>query len=204
MTTLRGVIFDLDGTLVDSGLDFGVICREIGIPRTPLLETIADWPEDRRQQAMDILNRHEIDGAEEATVFPGVIEFLDYLKARDVRIGVLTRNCRACAERMLGRLDLPFEVLLTREDEPVKPAPDGVHAICRQWSLEPEEVILIGDYLFDLQAGRSAGCRTALVTHGRDRDFAELADYRFEHFGQAVDVLGDCFNHDEQDGTSRP
>ena len=43
MATLRGVIFDLDGTLVDSGLDFGVICREIGIPRAPLLETVDYW-----------------------------------------------------------------------------------------------------------------------------------------------------------------
>ena len=51
------------------------------------------------------------------------------------------------------------------------------------------EVLMVGDYLYDLQAGRSAGTRTALVTHGRDLPFAPLADVAFASFEDLPEAL---------------
>jgi hypothetical protein len=98
--TLSGIIFDMDGTLVDSGLDFDAIRRDIGLPeKHPILEgveAIAEGPE--RDRALEILHRHEHDGAMRATPFPGVADLLGRLVQLELRSGVLTRNSRASAQ----------------------------------------------------------------------------------------------------------
>jgi phosphoglycolate phosphatase-like HAD superfamily hydrolase len=48
---------------------------------------------------------------------------------------------------------------------------------------------MIGDYLYDLQVGRNAGTRTALVTHGRSLPFAHLADFVFPSFEEMPEAL---------------
>ena len=53
----------------------------------------------------------------------------------------------------------------------------------------PAEVLMVGDYLYDIQAGRNAGIRTALVTHGHDWPFADQADLVFPSFEEIPDVL---------------
>src|SRR5207253_7612607 len=52
----------------------------------------------------------------------------------------------------------------TREDGPPKPAPDGVLHLCRMLQVAPADALVVGDFTFDIVAGRAAGCRTALVT----------------------------------------
>ena len=98
--TLRGIIFDMDGTLVDSGLDFDAIRRDIGLPeKHPILEGVEAIPEGpERERALEILHRHEHDGALRATPFPGVAELLDRREQLPLRRGVLTRNSRASAK----------------------------------------------------------------------------------------------------------
>ena len=74
---------------------------------------------------------------------------------------------REAVEKVLRRCGLTFDLVLAREDAPYKPSPEGLWQICAAWGMTPAEVLMVGDYLYDLQAGRSAGTRTALVTHGR-------------------------------------
>jgi phosphoglycolate phosphatase-like HAD superfamily hydrolase len=115
-------------------------------------------------------------------VHPGVPEFLAWLEARSIRRAVLTRNSRQSAATILRRCGLSFDPVVAREDGPPKPQPHGIWQICQAWQVAPAEVLMIGDYLFDVEAGRSAGTRTALVTHGRDWPFAHLADLIFPNF----------------------
>src|SRR3954470_20937385 len=93
---LRGVIFDLDGTLVDSGLDFDAIRREMSLPvGVPILEALAEIaPGQRLDDCLQILHRHERAGAERAAVMPGARELLDALRERGLEQGLLTRNSR--------------------------------------------------------------------------------------------------------------
>jgi HAD superfamily hydrolase (TIGR01549 family) len=187
---LRGIVFDLDGTLVTQELDFEAMRRELTLPSgTPLLEALEQMAPADRAAAEQVLWRHEQIGAATAVLNPGVPEFLDFLAGRALRVGLLSRNCRAAVDHVVGRLGLRFDAVVAREDAPFKPSPHGLWQICAAWRLAPAEVLMVGDYLYDVQAGRNAGCRTALVTHGRDWPFADLADLTFPSFVAVPDVL---------------
>ena len=187
---LRGVVFDLDGTLVVEELDFEAMRREIGLPSgTPLLEAVERLHGPAREAALAVLRRHELAAAETARLNPGVADFLGWLAGRGVRQAVLSRNMREAVVKVLGRCGLSFDLVLAREDAPYKPSPEGLWQICAAWGLAPAEVLMVGDYLYDMQAGRSAGTRTALVTHGRALPFAGLADVAFASFEDVPDVL---------------
>ncbi|MCX7700385.1 MAG: HAD family hydrolase [Gemmataceae bacterium] len=191
---IRGVIFDMDGTLVSQELDFEAIRRDIGLPAgTPLLEAMAKMPPEQRAWAQAILDRHEQQAAEKARVFDGIPEFLHWLDRRQIRRGLLTRNSRRSVETVLKRVGLWFDPIVAREDGPPKPNPDGIWTICRAWGFPPAEVLMIGDYIFDIDAGRRAGTKTALVTHGRDWPFAALADCCFPNFLKLPDLIEEWF-----------
>lgn len=180
---LKGVIFDLDGTLVIQELDFEAMRREIGLPPgTPLLEAVEQLPPAEQQAAHAVLQRHERAAAQTATLNPGVREFLSWLDERGIRRAVLSRNMREAVDLVLARCGLTFDPVLAREDAPYKPSPDGLLQICTTWGFAPYEVAMVGDYLYDLQAGRNAGTRTALVTHGKSWPFEHLADVTFATF----------------------
>jgi HAD superfamily hydrolase (TIGR01509 family) len=190
MGEVRGVVFDLDGTLVVQELDFEAMRREIGLPSgTPLLEAVERLHGAEREAAVAVLRRHELAAAETARLNPGVRDFLDWLTARGVRQAVLSRNMREAVLKVLRRCGMTFELVLAREDAPYKPSPEGLWQICAAWGVAPGEVLMIGDYLYDVQAGRRAGTRTALVTHGRALPFAHLADVAFASFEDVPDVL---------------
>jgi len=170
----RGVIFDLDGTLTEPLLDFEAIRREIGVPsRQPILEALAAFDPATRAQAEAVLRRREMEAIAAATLADGCRELLALLEAHGVAAAILTRNIRAAVDDFVGRFGLRFAAVFTREDGPPKPAPDGAQALCRQLGLPPADVWAVGDYKYDVMAGRDAGCRTVLVSPAPPADLAE-------------------------------
>ncbi len=162
---IRGVIFDLDGTLVDSQLDFDRMRREMGIEGSPpILEALAEMPADRAERCWEILLAHERRGAELAVPFPGVPEFLQSLAEHGLSRGVVTRNRRASTLTLLARLGLQFDPVLGRHEAPPKPDPTALLQICHAWSAAPRECVMIGDYRFDIEAARRAGMHAVLYT----------------------------------------
>jgi len=190
--SVRGIIFDLDGTLVDSALDFDAMRREMRLPAgRPVLEALSEMPPDEAARCREILHRHERAGAERAVLMPGVTEFLARLDARGVRRAVWTRNSRRAALDTLERLALTFERVVAREDAPAKPDPSAVAEICRHWRLDCRQLAVIGDYVFDLEAGRRAGTHTVLYTAGLPANRCEgheMADFHLPCFTAADDL----------------
>ncbi len=186
--SIRGVIFDLDGTLVDSALDFDLMRREMGLPQgLPILEALSTLGAEEARRRWQILARHELEGVERATLFPGVREFLAELARRDMRRAVLTRNSSASTLATLARFELEIHTIHARDDGPAKPDPSGIWRICETWGLRPAECVMIGDYRFDIEAGRRAGTRTVLFTgSGKSSGMAagDSADVTLASFAQ--------------------
>jgi HAD superfamily hydrolase (TIGR01509 family) len=162
----RAVIFDLDGTLTQPLLDFEAMRSEIGLAAgLPILEQLAAGDDALRARGEEILRRHERDAIARATLADGCVELLSHLRRRAVPAAILTRNVREVVETFVRKFDFArvFVASYTREDGPPKPSPEGVLHLCRRLQVAPAETLVVGDYTFDILAGRRAGCRTALV-----------------------------------------
>ena len=80
MNPIRGVIFDLDGTLIDSPLDFSAIRAEIGCDKRLVLEYLESLVGEARRRGFEILHRHESHAAANAALRPGARELFEHLE----------------------------------------------------------------------------------------------------------------------------
>ena len=159
------MIFDLDGTLVDTRLDFAAMRDEMDLPAgMPILEAIEQMPAGpRREHCHAVLARHEQEGVRRARVMTGAVELTAALARHAMPHAVLTRNTGQAARAVLAATGLSsFHPVLSRDDAPAKPDPAGILRICEAWGLGVAEVVMVGDYRFDLEAGRNAGTASIL------------------------------------------
>jgi len=161
---LKLVIFDLDGTLLASPLDFNAIRAEIGLPEgRPILEALEDLSPSERARAETIINRHETEAARASRLMPGAADLLAWLRTRGLKVALLTRNSRSSVEAAARRHGLAFDAAVTREDHEPKPSPRGVRHLMEACGARADETILVGDFRFDVEAGAAAGVRTIAV-----------------------------------------
>ena len=189
---IEAVIFDLDGTITEPFFDFDKIKQEIGLPDGcgPLLEAMEKMSDTQRQNADKILYRHEQLAVEKSTLNPGASETLRILAGMGLKMAILTRNRRDNAIEVLKKHSLKFDIVVGREDGPVKPDAFGVLHICEKFGVKPYQSLVVGDYLFDLQCARSAGAVPVLLENHRDaRQFACYADYTIAKIEQILDII---------------
>lgn len=180
----RGVIFDLDGTLVDSRLDFNLLCQRLGWPvGSPILERLATISDQNEyQHAVGIIEQFELEGAAAAEWMPGAAELLAVLQQLQIPTAILTRNMRSATRHCLDRLGIAVDIVLTREDAPAKPDPAGLLQIASLWQLPPAELIFIGDFHFDLTTARAAGMPGCLYLNAQNEHYRAQADFVLPHF----------------------
>lgn len=150
---LRAVLFDLDGTLIETHIDFGLMKREIlglagsagadmaGMELLDILGIVERGTENIarrygmsrgnqfRAQAFALLEDIEVSHCANPVEIPGAAEILTWLDSAGVAVGIVTRNCRTVSERLVSNAGLIHRVLLTRDDVPrTKPHPS--HLLC--------------------------------------------------------------------------
>jgi phosphoglycolate phosphatase len=199
---VAAVLFDLDGTLVDSRIDFGRMRQEMlelaaqagcdlaALEGADILE-IRDAACLRACDSGAALTRAEArlvaierEALERSIPVAGARSLLLELQDRRVRVGIVTRNCREIAEDALRRHRLPYNVLVAREDTPrVKPHPDHLHQALRLLEVPLADTVMVGDGRMDVQAGRAAGMYTVgyLDSDRRSDYFSSLAPNRVIH-----------------------
>lgn len=193
--SIKGLLFDLDGTLVQSGINFGKIKEEIGNVRGPILEHLKTLSPEERKRAERILIGHELKAAETAVLNEGAQELLDYLKERGIKKGIITRNCRQSVEIILSRYRLNFEVIITREDAPPKPSGEPLHLALARLNLHSDEVLFVGDYHFDMLTGKKAGVKTILLR--RDEEVNWESDYQVKLLLEVIPIIEE-YNGEEE------
>ncbi len=186
LSQIQGVIFDLDGTLVGSSLNFAQIKAEINCPPThDTLEFIERLGDDaQRRQALEIVLRHEMQDAQNAKWLPGARDFLTQLKKRQLPVAIVTRNCQKASHTKVKNNAIEIELILTREHFAPKPAPDALLHIAQQWQITPSALMYVGDFKYDIEAGNNAGMTSCLVTNGKDIGFEHQADLIVERLDE--------------------
>lgn len=200
LARIRAVIFDFDGTLADTRIDFGEMRRRVyalvqawGVWDEALannryvLEVIAaararldgDAEAAARfaAEAAQILQDVEMETVADACPYAGVPEALARLRDHGYRLGIITRNCRACVEHFLARHPLCHEVLLTRDDiAHVKPDPRHLLAALQHLGVGATQAVMVGDHRSDIECALASGSIAVGVHHTgtTSQEFAQL------------------------------
>lgn len=194
LSGIRGVIVDLDGTMLHTAPDFqfainrmraeldlaplsvNTITRFVGkgtdhLVRSALAEDLtAEEAASHFEQALASYMRHyaPING-DYATLYPAVIEGLTIMQAQGMRMACVTNKPIAFALPLLQKKNLAsyFEIVYGGDSFPrKKPDPMPLLQVCQDFNLPPQQVVAIGDSSNDTQAARAAGCRALIVPYG--------------------------------------
>ncbi|MCI8210359.1 phosphoglycolate phosphatase [Pseudomonas sp. S25] len=187
---LRAVLFDMDGTLLDTAPDFIAICQamlaERGFPavedklirdeisggaKAMVAATFAMSPEAEGFEALrlEFLERYQRDCAVHSKLFDGMAELLADIEKANLIWGVVTNKPVRFAQPIMDQLGLSQRsALLICPDHVTKskPDPEPLTLACKMLDLDPASVLFVGDDLRDIESGRDAGTKTAAVRYG--------------------------------------
>ncbi|HJY81738.1 MAG TPA: HAD family hydrolase [Candidatus Binatia bacterium] len=177
---VRAIAFDLDSTLTRPYLDFRRLRQQLNLPEGDILKWLATLPPAERTYVSQIIEAFEQDGVENVAWNEGAPEILEAVRAMDLPLAIVTRNSRASLAAVCQRLDIAVDLLVAREDAPPKPDPACLHYTANQLAVPIEQLLMVGDYRHDMDAGRAAGAMTVLLTNGRLPSWPVEADLVIE------------------------
>ncbi len=211
---IEAVIFDLDGSMVDSmwiwrSIDieylgkFGITLPEnlqSCIEGMSFSETAAYFKE--RFSLPDDLDTIKADWnrmardkyAHEVPVKEGVRELLSYCKEHGIKAGIATSNSRELVESVVQahQMESFFGCIMTAcEVEKGKPAPDIYLAVAKELAVDPKNCLVFEDIIPGIQAGKTAGMKVCAVydeySKHQDDEKRKLADYYTYHFTELIE-----------------
>ena len=192
---MKTILFDLDGTLVDTAHDLG-LALNIQLARygKPALSHDVIWPiashgsrgllalgfgitpadADFEVKKTEYLDLYETVFTNKPMLLPGIAELLDMLDASGVKWGIVTNKPRRFSVDLTKAVIIGDKTLFERsacllcgDDAPKpKPAPDTLFMACKETGTHPSDCIYVGDAERDIQAGRAAGMKTVVALFG--------------------------------------
>ena len=197
---IAAVVFDFDGTLTKpDAIDFPAIHEAVDCPEgvglLEFLDGIGDL--DARLLKESVLIDAEMKAAASCEPNEGARELVAEIRRAQVPMAVITRNRREAVEMALMNLEGvdedDFACLVTR-DQPLspKPAPEAVVHVARELGVKVEEILLVGDHLYDIEAGARAGAMTMFLTNGKSEGREKEAlqsDFLVSDLAEALEVI---------------
>lgn len=185
-------IFDMDGTLTLAQHDFLAIRDALGLPMNQtILESLAQLPEHEAAPKHAQLQSIELEIASKALAAPNAHQVLEYLNTQGTKIGILTRNSLQNIEVTLKAAGLweyfGEDNLVSRDCALPKPHPAGIERLLVQWQAPATEAVMVGDFLYDLQAGRAANTATVYIDPSEKFNHRAFADLCISDLGQLLD-----------------
>jgi phosphoglycolate phosphatase len=198
------IVFDWDGTLFDStALIVRCIqnaCADVGAPvpsdgdaayviglglQDALRHVAPALPESRYPELGSRYRHHYVASQHELSLFPGTIDMLHALKARQHRLGVATGKGRRGLDDALAHSQLKglFDGTRTADETASKPDPLMLLELMRELGAEPARTLMVGDTTHDLLLARNAGTPSVAVSFGAHEHeaFAEFGPLHVAH-----------------------
>jgi pyrophosphatase PpaX len=209
----RVVLFDLDGTLIDSGpiilasmqhavrtvLDREIAYEELAatVGGQGLIAQMTELDPDRVDELVETYREHNDPLHETLEAFAGMVDVLPRLRAGGRQLGIVTAKRHRTVALALDRfpwLEEQFDVVIAHEDtERHKPDPDPVLEAVKRLGASPEEAAYIGDSPFDIRAAKAAGAFAVAVSwggiHSDERLLAEEPDALVDSPEELLDVV---------------
>ena len=168
--------------------------QELGLPLGKgMLEEIDTRPATEAAELRRRLAALEREYALRAQPLPGAHALLNTLVERGFRLGILTRNNHANALQTLAVCDLaeffdPSHVL-GRDEAAPKPDPDGIHKLLAAWDAAPATAVMVGDFRYDLEAGRRAEVSTIYYDPLDQNEWTDKADFRVQSHAELLALV---------------
>ena len=188
--TIRGIIFDMDGTITTPVFDYDGMKAEANVGDHDVLEYLLRATGAERERIQHVMQKYEDAAAARAKLNPGARSVLMHLARKRLPMALLTRNSRRSVNTVCLKLRLKFDFIVTREDGPHKPAPDSILQIARQWKVSPREVLMVGDYKWDVLCAKNAGAPCAVLVNGSGvPDWAREADFVIKRLTELIQII---------------
>lgn len=213
----QAVLFDLDGTLLDTAPDFVIainrVLAEQGLAphdearvrlavshgSAGLIASTFDMDTDHpdfEALRQSLLSHYKTCLADTTRPFDGMEQVLDALSRADIPWGIVTNKPEEYTAAILAQLtwpSAPAAVVCPDHVGRTKPDPEPILLACRQLQVAPEQVVYVGDHLRDIQAGRNAGTTTVACAYGYldtdENPGAWGADYIIHNAAELLDIL---------------
>lgn len=209
---LKGVVFDMDGTLcIPQTYMFGQMRDALGITKAvDILEHVESLPADEQASALKAIRNIESEAMKSQTPQPGLNSLMEFLDSHKVPKAICTRNFDLPVQNLLDTF-LPgshFDPIVTRDFKPPKPDPAGILHIAKSWGLvedghngDASGLIMVGDSIDDMTAGRKAGAATVLLVNDVNNHLAdhEHTDLVIESLDELAKVLEEGFEGKEME-----
>lgn len=186
LPTLKGMVFDMDDTLVKANLDISAMYKEIfGVDPTEnddILKAIAALDPQEKERSNRIVHDMEEKSRKKMTLMPGCTELLNWLSHHKIPSALVTRNTQITANVFMEKLaasDVSFERCITRDDNgfPPKPDPTAMKLLAKDtFECDTSEILMVGDSIpNDIAFGKNAGTQTALLVEDSESSHDDAA-----------------------------
>jgi HAD superfamily hydrolase (TIGR01549 family) len=174
---IKGVIFDMDGTVVDVPYDWRRIKEELQTEGKPILSYIQSLEEPERSEKWKILERYEEEATEKATLKEGMREFFYFLEDKGLKKALVTNNSRRNVDFLIKKFNLHFDLVLSREAGLWKPSGAPFRFVLKTLKIQKKACCVIGDSHFDVKAAADAGIqRIFILGSGGKKDLPESVE----------------------------
>lgn len=212
---IKAVVFDLDGTLLDTAPDFVYVLNKLreeeglsALDEIAIRNTVSDGAralvtlgfelqeadEDFEPLRVRLLELYATHLAIQSAPFEGISELLGFLQQNNLPWGIATNKPEAYTTPLLAALGLtPDCVICPDHVAQRKPHPESMHLAAKLLNCKPEEIIYVGDHARDIECGRLAGCPTIAAAYGYINDHNEIdgwqATHRVNHAQEMIAII---------------